>query len=180
MKATASLVWNIRQLDQHFGFNHDTRLTNSRLCHSSSDWTHTGEVCLGAGNHPAAVPTENNTSLCSHQNTNVIWSWRRAKIHTNLNKEIQPVTFLYLSFVALMSSCRNWDSICSSRLHSKASSASCNAETYGWSGKPTAAPQALPESLCTPAWSVKTHWETQKCHEANKQETCFSPCSAQM
>lgn len=59
--------------------------------------------------------------------------------------QIQSVTFLYLSFVALMSSCRNWDSICSSRLHSSASSASCNAETHStvslcsWSTKTTAA-----------------------------------------
>lgn len=36
------------------------------------------------------------------------------------------VTFLYLSFAALISSCRNWASIWRCRLRSKASSASCN------------------------------------------------------
>lgn len=75
------------------------------------------------------------------------------------DSKFQPVTFLYLSFVALMSSCRNWDSICSSRLHSSAWSASCKAEprgtvsTCGRSANHTAATQPQRElytcsSLC--------------------------------
>lgn len=75
--------------------------------------------------------------------------------------QIQPVTFLYLSFVALMSSCRNWDSICSSRLHSKASSASCKAETHGMEWQSHSSPTG------TPAWSLRAHWEIQKYQETN-------------